>query len=143
MSTSQCTKGLKKILAGQIVLSTATLKAVMVDTEAGALNLDTIEFLSEIPLADRVATSLALTGKAWSIDTGVSPHQVVFDADDTVFSAVSGDPTEAVIIIEDTGAAATSSVLFYMDGASVSLTPNGNDVDLKFHANGIARWRRG
>lgn len=114
----------------------------MVDTAAYAVDLDADEFLSSIPLADRIATSGALSGKTVTIDTGTTPDQVMFDASDGTFTAVTGDPTEAVVLIKDTGDASTSPLIAYYDGASVALTPNGNDVDFVISASGLMRWAR-
>lgn len=142
MATTQYTLGLQKIINGSIALLTDNLKLVMVDTAAYTANLDTDEFLSAIPSGDRIAFSPNLAGKSIAVDTSTNPDQVMFDANDGTFTAVSGDPTEAVVLIKDTGDPATSPLIAYFDGASVALTPNGNDVDFVIHANGLLRWAR-
>ncbi len=142
MSSSQYTKSLEKIIEGTIDLLADNLKLVMVDTAAYTVNLDTDEFLSSIPSGDRIATSGNLASKTITIDTSTNPDQVMFDAADGTFTAVSGDPTEAVVLIKDTGDPATSPLIAYFDGASVALTPNGNDVDFVISASGLMRWAR-
>lgn len=142
MASSQYTLGLQKIVNGSIDLLNDNLKLIMVDTAAYAVNLDTDEFLSAIPIGDRIATSGNLAGKTITIDTSTNPDQVMFDANDGTFTAVTGDPTEAVVLIKDTGDAATSPLIAYYDGASVALTPNGNDVDFVISASGLMRWAR-
>ena len=142
MASSQYTKSLEKIIEGTIDLLADNLKLIMVDTAGYTVNLDTDEFLSSIPLVDRVATSGNLSGKTVTIDTTTNPDQVMFDAADGTFTAVTGDPTEAVVLIKDTGDAATSPLIAYYDGASVALTPNGNDVDFVISASGLMRWAR-
>jgi hypothetical protein len=46
-----------------------------------------------------------------------------------VFSAVTGDQSEALVIYKDTGSAATSPLIAYIDTATgLPVTPNGADV---------------
>lgn len=143
MSTQQYTKAIEAERKGEFDWLTADIRAFMIDTAAYVVNLDTDQFLSAIPLADRIAMSAALAISI-SVDTGVGPpHQVMIDAADTFFANVTGDPTEAVVIVNWTGDPATSHLLIYMDGASVAFTPNGNNVTLTFSASGIARDSRG
>jgi hypothetical protein len=78
------------------------------------------DFLDDVAAAARVATTANLAGK--SVTDGI------FDAADSVFTAVVGDPCEALIIYRDTGVEATSELVAYIDG--ISVTPNGNDIDL-------------
>ena len=92
---------------------------------------DSHEFLSDVPADARVATA-SLTGK-----TAVNG---VLDADDVTFPTVTGNQSEALVIAKDTGSDATSPLLIYIDAADSGLpvTPNGGDIDVKWHANGIA-----
>ncbi len=53
----------------------------------------------------------------------------LFDAADVVFSAVTGDPSEALVIYKDTGDAATSPLIAYIDtAAGLPVTPSGTDI---------------
>lgn len=64
----------------------------------------------------------------------------VFDADATVFSAVApGVPAGALIFFVDTGSAATSRLVTYLDTGITGLpiTPSGGDILIPWHANGI------
>lgn len=92
---------------------------------------DSHEFLSDVPADARVATA-SLTGK-----TAVNG---VLDADDVTFPTVTGNQSEALVVVKDTGSDATSPLLIYIDTADSGLpvTPNGGDIDVKWHANGIA-----
>lgn len=89
--------------------------------------------LSDIPAAARVATSAALATKTFTNGT--------FDAADTTFTAVTGDPCEAFAAFEDTGTATTSRLLSISDrtaaGGEFAVTPNGGDINLQFAAAGI------
>jgi hypothetical protein len=54
----------------------------------------------------------------------------VFDADPVTFSSVTGNTVEALVIYKDTGNAATSPLLAYIDTVSSGLpvTPNGGNI---------------
>lgn len=64
-----------------------------------------------------------------------------FDADDVVFSAVSGATVEALIIYIDTGTPSTSRLVAYPDTGYTGLpvTPNGGDITVQWDAAGIFR----
>lgn len=118
-------KAREKFMTGQFNLLTDTIKCVLIDVADYTVSA-AHEFLSDIPAAARVATSAALTGK-----TATSG---IFNASSTVFTAASGDQSEAVVFFKDTGSAATSSLILYVDSASSGLpvTPNGGDINLNF-----------
>jgi hypothetical protein len=62
----------------------------------------------------------------------------VFDANDTVFTALTGDPSESLILFKDTGSEATSALIQRYDTATgLPLTPNGADVTVIWAAGGI------
>lgn len=126
-------KALEKFLSASINWGTGsggdTIKAVLVDTAAYTYSA-THEFLSDIPSGDRIATSAALTGK--TITNGVA------DANDVVFVAATGDPSEAVVLIKDTGSAATSPLIIYIDtSVGLPITPSGVDITITWNASGI------
>lgn len=104
-------------------LSTDDIKAVLVDLAYYTPNFSTDEFLSDIPEAARVATSPNLDNKTIALG--------LFNADNSVFSAVTGDTLECVVLYIDTGSAATSRLICYLDTPTgLPLTPNGADVTL-------------
>jgi hypothetical protein len=113
----------QKLLEGSIDMLTDDIKIVLVDTAAYAVDLAADEFLSSIPVGDRIATSANLTTKTTTLG--------VFDADDVVFTAVTGDQSEAVVMIQDTGDAATSPLIAYIDSATgLPITPSGSDITI-------------
>jgi hypothetical protein len=116
--------------AANISLSTGNVKAVLVDL-ADYTYSAAHDFLDDIPVAGRVATSANLTTK--TVTDGL------FDADNAVFSAVTGDISEAVVIYIDTGSAATSRLVAFFDTGVTGLpvTPNGGDINLNFNVSGI------
>lgn len=121
--------GREGFLGGDIDWDANTIKAVLVDTGAYALNLATHQFLSDIPAGARIATSAALTSKTKA--AGVA------DAADVTFTAVPGPTTiEAVVLYQDTGVAGTSRLISYDDeGTNLPVTPNGGDI--------VVQWDNG
>ena len=116
-------KGRQKFLEGDIHWDTDNIKVVLVDLADYTLSIDVHEFLSSVPVAARVATSANLGTK--TVTLGVA------DAADITFTAVTGDPSEAVIIYLDTGDAATSPLIAYIDAATgLPVTPNGGDIEI-------------
>lgn len=74
----------------------------------------------DVPAAARVASATL---------TLSDPAAGVCDAGDVTFSAVTGDPCEALIIYKDTGTEATSPLLAYIDTATgLPVTPNGGNI---------------
>jgi len=65
----------------------------------------------------------------------------VFDAANSVFTAVSGATVEALVIYIDTGVAGTSRLVAYIDSGVTGLpvTPNGGDINITWNASGIFR----
>jgi len=108
--------------ANQVDLEADTIKAVLVDTADYTVDLAAHDFLDDIPGAARVATG-TLASKSITAR--------VFDAADLVLSAVSGDPSEAIVLYKDTGNEATSRLIAYIDSATgLPVTPNGGDLNI-------------
>ena len=115
--------GRQKILEGSINILTDDIKTVLVDTATYSVSIDVDEFLDDIPVGERVATSGNMASKTSTLG--------VFDAADITFSSVTGDVSEALVIYKDTGVAATSPLLAYIDGATgLPVTPNGGDITI-------------
>lgn len=94
-------------------------------------------FVSDLAANALVARSANLGTKTFTSGT--------FDAADTTFTAVTGDPCEAWIVFEDTGADASSSLILISDrkadNSAFDVTPNGGDINLQFAAAGVAVFR--
>lgn len=115
-------KGRDKFLNGSINWTSDTIKSILVDTADYTVNIDTHEFLSDVPAAARVSTA-TLTGKSSSLG--------VADANDTVHPSVTGDTVEAIILYKDTGVEGTSPLIAYIDTATgLPVTPNGGDITI-------------
>lgn len=122
--------GRNAFLRGEVAWQTDTIKAVLVDAADYTVNLATDQFLSDIPAAARVATTAAFTGK--TTVAGVA------DAADVVFTGATGDLSEAIVIYKDTGSAATSQLIAYIDTATgLPVQPNSGDVNVLWD-NGAA-----
>lgn len=114
---------------GGVDLDTDAIKACLV-TSGYAFNIAD-DFFNDVGAGTRVGTPQALAGKA-IINNG---NNRALDANDTTWTALSGSAANAVIIYKDTGVEATSQLLAYLDGFTV--TPNGDDVTLRWNASGI------
>lgn len=121
MANALYDKGREKFLKGEISWNSDNIKVVLVDAADYTVNLSTHEFLSDVTLGGRVATSGNLASKTTT--AGVA------DAADVTFSAVTGDQSEALVIYKDTGTASTSPLIAYIDTATgLPVTPNGGDI---------------
>ena len=116
MASALYPKFLEALLTGAVGdLTTANVKAVLIDAADEVYNAAD-QFYSDITAAGIVGTPTALTGK--TVTNGV------FDAADTTITAVTGDPTEAVLLFVDTGTPTTSRLIGMFDG---TFTPNGSN----------------
>lgn len=120
MANGMYVKGIEALMKGEIDLIDDTIKVLLVDAADYTVNLSTHDFLDDVAAGSRVATATlgtkAVTGGA-------------FDAADVTFSAVTGDPSEALVIYKDTGVEGTSPLIMYIDTATgLGVTPNGGDI---------------
>lgn len=117
-------KGRQKFLEGGIAWLTDNIKAVLVDAADYTVSINTHEFLSDIAGAGRVATSGNMSTKTSTLG--------VADVADFTFTAVTGDPSEVIVFYKDTGSAATSPLIAYIDTATgLPVTPNGGDINVQ------------
>jgi len=123
MANALYDKGREGFLDGSIDWDTNNIKVVLVDSADYTPNLATDTYLSAIPAAGRVATSGNLAGK--TVAAGVA------DANDTTFTAVTGDPSEYLVIYQDTGVEGTSRLIALIDTATgLPVIPNGGDINV-------------
>ena len=114
---------LKRLLSGDI--TGLNIKVALIDTGAYTYSSGH-EFQSS--LTGVVATSGNLTG--------ITVNNGVLDADNVTITGVSGATVEAVAFYVDTGTPATSHLISFIDG--LSLTPDGGNVDVTI--NSIANF---
>jgi hypothetical protein len=129
MANALYPKAKEKFLDALIDMPSDTIKIALIDTGVYTYS-STDEFFSAASSAV-VGTAVTLASK--TITNGV------FDAADVTFTSVTGASVEALIIYKDTGSAATSPLIMYLDVAASGLpvTPNGNNIDVQFNASGI------
>jgi len=136
MANTAYAKFLQALGTGSIDLSAGTFKIALVDT--GTYTVDASdaghEFLSDLSGVLETATLVTPTWVAR-----------VFDADDFVGTFPDGGggfTGEALVIYKDTGVAATSPLMFYLDTVTgLPITLDGTDDSLTFNASGI--WKLG
>lgn len=96
-----------------------------------AAKLNGLDFVSELAAAGLVSRSAALGTKTTT--------DGVFDCADFSFTAVTGDPCEALLLYRDSGADASSALIALIDVATSGLpvTPNGGNIDVTINASGV------
>ena len=111
----------QRFLEAQINWMTDTVKVILVSTSAYTPQTAVHQYLADIPVSARIAGPVTLTAKA---TTGGAA-----DAADCTFTSVSGATINAIVIYKDTGTAATSPLIAYIDTATgLPITPNGGDI---------------
>lgn len=114
--------------SANVDLNDGTVKVALVDTGTYTYNAahDMYEDLSGV-----VGTPQEIT--ATTVTNGT------FDGENVNFTAVSGNTVEALVIYIDTGNAATSRLVAYIDTSVTGLpvTPNGGDIAITWHGSGI------
>lgn len=130
MANALYNKGREGFLDGTIDWDTNDIRVILIDTADYTFS-QTHDNLDDVASASRVATSGALTGK--TVLNGVA------DADNVTFTAVTGDPCEAIIIYKHTGVETTARLIAYIDTASSGLpvTPNGGDITIAWANSGL------
>lgn len=116
-----------------------TIKAMFVDHADDTPVPATDDFIDDILSAARVpAIGSCPTLGTITIGTVAAG---VFDAADTVFTSLTGDPSESLILFKDTGSEATSKLIAFWDTATgLPLTPNGGNVTVTWNASGIIQF---
>jgi hypothetical protein len=123
--------GKKAILDASINLDTDTIKVALVDT-------GTYTYSSAHDFYNDVSSAVVGTPQTLANTTTTGG---TFDADNSTFTAVSGSTVEALVIYKDTGNAATSPLIAYIDsGTGLPVTPNGGDITITWNASGIFTW---
>lgn len=117
------------LLSAGLNLSTDTIKVALVDTGLYTYSGND-QYLSAVSSAI-VGAPQALASKAIALG--------VFDAADVTFPTVSGASVEALVIYKDTGNAASSPLIAYMDSATgLPVQPNGGDINIAW-SNGASK----
>ena len=129
MANALYPKAKESFLSGDLDLTSDTIKAQLIDT--GNYTYSTAhDFFDDVGSSAKIGTAGTLGTK--TVTSGV------FDAADITYSSVTGATVEAIIIYKDTGNAATSNLIAYIDTASSGLpvTPNGGDITVTWDSGG-------
>lgn len=119
----------QQFLQAGINLATATVRVGLVD--AGVYTYDSgHEFLSSITGVSGLVGNAVLNNKIFTTDGSFANTTTV------TIPLVTGNSAEALVIYVDTGSAATSRLIAYIDTGVTGLpvTPNGNDILIAFEA---------
>lgn len=109
-------------------LNDLTVKVALIDTGTYSYN-SAHEFYSSVS---------GVVGTPQTINNTTVTNGL-FDGDNVTFTAVSGNSVEALLIYIDTGSAATSRLVAWIDTSVTGLpvTPNGGDITITWNASGI------
>ena len=118
--------GKEGILDGTIDLLADDIRGALIDTADETYNAAD-EFYSDLAGAGIVGVTGNLTGKTVTLG--------VFDADNAIVAAATGDPVEAVVLYQWTGSGATSRLIAWFDISTY--TPSGLDANIAWHASGL------
>lgn len=117
-----------------IDLDTDDIRAILRDEGADALNMADQD-LADIIAGSRIAVSANLTSKTvGTVATGT------FDHADEVYVSVSGASIESIDYYKHTGTESTSPLAWNIDTwTGLPLTPNGGNITLAPHTNGVVQ----
>jgi hypothetical protein len=128
--------GFQKVMTADIDLNdgATVIKAVLVKS-ASYTYAQGHEFFSSVPGGARCTGG---TGTLANKVVNRSTNLLQFDGDDIVLSSVpDGQGSfDLLIVYKDTGVEATSPLLGKFD-ISPAITPNGGNITLQIHANGL------
>ena len=98
-------------------------RVILHDDADDTVSLSVDDFLNDVASAARVAVSGALATPTHA--AGVA------DAADKTLTAVTGDPSERLVIYQHTGTESTSDLVASIDTATgLPVTPNGGDITI-------------
>lgn len=113
--------------------------AMFVDHADDTPVIATDDFIDDILSAARVPAIASCPSLA-TVTIGTVAAGV-FDAADTVFTTLTGDASESLIIFKDTGTEGTSKLIGFWDTATgIPLTPNGGNVTVQWNGSGILQF---
>jgi hypothetical protein len=116
------------LICGSGTRPTGTLKAALRDTNDRAYNAAD-QYYSDISAAV-VGTPVEITSPTFTLG--------VLDGANITFSSVTGDQCEAIDVYLDTGVAATSPLICFIDsGSGLPITPDGNNIACTWSGSGI------
>ena len=118
----------QNLLEGDVDIPLGTVNAYLVDL-ADYTYSATHELIADLPVAARVS-SVACAGQ--TVTDGTLDVTSPF-----VFSTVTGDASEAVIISVDSGGSEFLAAYYDTDVSGLPVTPNGGDITVAVNASGL------
>lgn len=114
--------------SANVDVNDGTVKVALIDTGVYPYNA-AHEFFSSVSGVVGTPQTIANTTVALGL----------FDGDNVTYTAVTGNSAEALLIYIDTGTAATSRLVAWIDTGVTGLpvTPNGGDITITWNASGI------
>lgn len=114
--------------SANVDINDGTVKVALIDTATYPYN-SAHEFFSSVSGVVGTPQTIANTTVALGL----------FDGDNVTYTAVTGNSAEALLIYIDTGTAATSRLVAWIDTGVTGLpvTPNGGDISITWNASGI------
>ena len=114
--------------SANVDLNDGTVKVALIDTATYPYN-SAHEFYSSV--SGVVGTPQTINNTTVALG--------LFDGDNVTYTAVTGNSAEALLIYIDTGSAATSRLVAWIDTSVTGLpvTPNGGDISITWNASGI------
>ena len=112
----------------------SVVKVALIDT-ANYTYSAAHQFYSSVSGTAVVGTPQTIGSKTFNVVAGAP----VFDGADVTFTTVTGASVEALLIYIDTGTAATSPLVAYIDTGVTNLpvTPNGGNITIAWSTDGI------
>jgi hypothetical protein len=127
MSNSLYDYGRGQFLQAGINWLSDTIKTALVNTSSYTVNTASHQFLADVTAGAFVAPSSGVQAGTTLTSKGATAGAA--SAANVTFSSVSGSTVGAIIIFKDTGSAATSPLIAYIDTATgLPITPNGGDI---------------
>lgn len=136
MANALFDSGRAKFLEGSIAAGTDTLRVLFVDHADDTPVPATDDFLDDIATAARVPAGTGGTQSNHPALASKTTTAGVLDAADLTFSALTGDPSESIVIYKGTGTDASSPLIAFFDTATgLPFTPNGGDAIIVWAAS--------
>lgn len=108
-------------------LNSDDIKASLLDGADYTYAVGHVSYGTDVPAAAKVAASAALTTP--TITSGA------FNTDDFSWSSVSGDPSDYIVLWDDTHAS-DQLVAYYDTVTGLPVTPNGGNINVTVDASG-------
>jgi hypothetical protein len=108
-----------------VVIASNTIKVFLVDNADYTFSVSHTN-MSQLTAGGRVSNATLGTKTVGTLAAGV------FDSADPTFTSVSGDQSESLVLLADTGTEATSTLMVYYDTftSGMPVTPNGGNIAL-------------